>query len=96
MDGAITLARSPELNVGWHLTNEEIDFEHEDDFWTPPAHMEDDRVRFRRELLGSRQKDSALIRLLNSPAAFSDAPILRLRTASAPLCQSILRRFQHQ
>jgi isopentenyldiphosphate isomerase len=93
MDGAVTLARCTVLDVGWPLSDRHIDFEHTGDLWTPPVELEDDRVSFRRDLLGEMQRDSTLVTLLNSPKVFSDVPVLRLQTASVRY--SDMQFFRH-
>jgi isopentenyldiphosphate isomerase len=82
VDGAVTLAQCPDFHVGWRLSEKDVVFRHTDERWSPPSARAAHRKAFASRFERDGRYDSTQIRLLNSPAPFTDAPQLRLETGS--------------
>lgn len=82
VDGAVTLAQCPDFHAGWELSGRDVIFRHTDQRWSPPSALSNRRKAFAAEFEIDGRYDATQIRLLNSPAPFTDAPQLRLETGS--------------
>jgi hypothetical protein len=82
IDGAVTVARSPNIHEGWRLDGRDVEFEHTDSVWRPPGSQED-RERYWGEMTrAGRTENGTIVMLTTSPTAMTDVPVLRLRARS--------------